>query len=264
VTIISTRRLSLLAAGASLAILGAAGPAAAQESFWNGWYVGANAGGSWGDNSLQRQVQAGPGSVTIPPADISVINTHTSSGSNKTGFTGGIEGGYNWAMDNWLFGIEAEGVALSVNTRNTNNFTSAIQQPIIPPPAPTVYTISQRADTDWMVDFRPRIGFTSGPWLFFGSAGIAFADVKSGLQFSDTNVPPQAASSEKSSTKTGWIAGLGAGYAMSPQWSIKGEWLYADFGSTRTSLTDPSGFVTLTSEAKVRTNILRVGVDYRF
>ena len=26
-----------------------------------------------------------------------------------------------------------------------------------------------------MVDIRPRIGFTSGQWLFFGSAGVAFA-----------------------------------------------------------------------------------------
>jgi outer membrane protein OmpA-like peptidoglycan-associated protein len=246
--------------------MGAAAPAAAQQSPWTGWYLGLNAGGSWGDNNLKGQVTGGGGAVTIPPIDLALINANTThSDSNKTGFTGGIEGGYNFASsNNWLFGIETEWVALSVNSRNSGTFTSLVAQPIIPPPPLATYTINQRADTDWMVDIRPRLGFTSGQWLFYGTAGIAFADVKSRLEYSDTRVPPLAVSSEKSSTKTGWIAGLGAGYAFDQNWSIKGEWLYADFGSTRASLTDSNGFVTLTSEAKVRTNILRLGIDYRF
>jgi len=186
VKIISTRRL-LLAAGSSLALLGAAAPAAAQSppsDYWSGWYIGLNAGGSWGDNNLNRQVTAGGSTVTIPPADIALINSNTSSSnSNKTGFTGGIEGGYNYlSTKGWLFGIEADWVALSVNTRDSHTFTSAITQPIIPPPPPTQYTINQRADTDWMVSIRPRLGFTSGQWLFYGTAGVAFADVKSRLE----------------------------------------------------------------------------------
>ena len=229
-TIISTRRLSLLAAGASLAVLAAAAPAAAQESLWNGWYLGLNAGGSWGDNDLNGKVETGRGVVTIPPADIALINANTSNHrSNKTGFTGGVEGGYNWvSTSNWLFGIETEWVALSTNSRNSHVFTSAISQPIFPPPPPTTYTINQRADTDWMVDIRPRLGYASGPWLFFGSAGVAFADVKSRLEFSDTRNAADAFATEKSSTRTGWIAGVGAAYAFNQNWSMKAEWLYAD------------------------------------
>ena len=163
-TIISTRRLSLLAAGASLAILAAAAPAAAQESLWNGWYIGANAGGSWGDNDLKRQVQAGGGAVVSPPVDVVLIKSTTShSNTNKTGFTGGIEGGYNWvSANNWLFGIEADWVALSTNSRDSHTFTGTDRTLIFPPNVIT-YTINQRVDTDWMVSIRPRLGYTSGP-----------------------------------------------------------------------------------------------------
>ena len=244
----------------------AATPALAQDqNLWGGWYVGGNAGGSWGDIKLSRQVAAGAGAIVIPPPDVALINGVNSNGSNKTGFTGGLEGGYNYVSDDWLFGLEGEWVALSVNNRVSNSLTSAITSPIFPPPPPVTYTITQRADTDWMVDFRPRIGYVAGPWLFFASAGIAFADVKSSMQFSATTSPVEAfGGAEKSSTRTGWIAGLGAGYAISPEWSIKGEWLYADFGTTRTTATAADGFATLTTSADVKTNILRVGADFRF
>jgi outer membrane immunogenic protein len=243
----------------------AAAPARAQDqSSWGGFYVGANAGGSWGDVKLSSQVATGTGPVVIPPADLALINGVNNSGSNKTGFTGGVEGGYNYVMDDWLFGLEGEWVAMSVNNRSTNSVTSSITQPIIPPPPPVTYTSNQRADTDWMVDIRPRIGYVSGPWLFFASAGIAFADVKASQQLTATTTPVELLQTENSATKTGWIAGLGAGYAISPQWSIKGEWLYADFGTTRTTAVSPDGFASLTSSASVRTNILRVGADFRF
>jgi opacity protein-like surface antigen len=168
VTIISIRRLSLLAAGASLAMLAAAAPAAAQESYWNGWYLGANAGASWGDNKLSRQIAGAGGAVVIPQVDITRINGGTTSGSNKTEFTGGIEGGYNYHEGNWLFGIEADWIYLKSDTRRTNSFTSAITQPINPPPPPVTYSVSSRAETnDWMASLRPRIGWVSGsgPWL---------------------------------------------------------------------------------------------------
>jgi outer membrane immunogenic protein len=243
----------------------AAAPARAQDqSLWGGWYVGANAGGSWGDTKLSSQVATGTGAVVIPPADVALINGVNSNGSNKTGFTGGVEGGYNYVMDDWLFGIEGEWVALSTNSRDSHSVTSGITLPIIPPPAPVVYTSNQRADTDWMVDIRPRIGYVAGPWLFFASAGVAFADVKASQQLTANTTPAQIVQTENSSTKTGWIVGLGAGYALDSQWSIKGEYLYADFGTTRTTGVSPNGFASLTSSAEVKTNILRVGVDYRF
>lgn len=253
------RLIHLAAATSSLFVVAAALPAAAQDaaSTFGGWYVGGNAGASWGDNHLRTRVTQGNGALVIPPADVNLINQTGGGGSNKTGFTGGIEGGYNYMLnDHWLLGLETDFGALKNNQRRTNNFASTI--------SPATYQLNQRAKTSWMWSLRPRIGYVSGPWLFYGTGGIATSHIKSAFDFSDNRIPQNIISSEDSKTKTGWIAGVGAGYAFAPNWSVKAEWLYADFGSISTTLASPQGFVGVTTEAKVKANILRIGVDYRF
>ena len=255
-----TLRLTHLAAAASsLVALAAAFPSAAQDSPWSGFYVGGTLGANWSDSDLHASVEPGGGLVVLPPADVALINATGGHGSNRTGFTGGIEGGYNYQMGSWLLGLETDFVAQENNERVTDTFQSAL-----PSTPPVIYSLNQRAKTQWMWSLRPRLGYVAGPWLFYGTGGIATSDIKVKLEFSDNRSPPNFISSDKSKTKTGWIAGAGAGYALSPNLSVKGEWLYADFGSIRTTFTSASGFVSLTSKAKVRTNIARIGVDYRF
>jgi outer membrane immunogenic protein len=252
------------AAGLPLAVAVVAAPAMAQDqSPWNGWYVGGNIGAAWGDSSLRAHVSPGSGAVVIPPADAALINSTGGNNSNKTGFTGGIEGGYNYRMGDWLLGIETEFSALDINERQDNSFQSAIV-PLIVGATPTTYHVTQRAKTDWMWTLRPRVGYIMGPWLFYGTAGIATSDIKVSLNYSDTAPTPHVVNADKSSTRTGWTAGLGVGYAVTPNWSMKGEWLYTDFGSVSTTASSPSGFVNLTSDAKVRSNLFRIGADYRF
>jgi outer membrane immunogenic protein len=252
------RLIHLAAATSSLLALAPAIPAAAQDlgTPWAGWYVGANVGANWGDSKQRARVTQGNGAIVIPPADVNLINQTQGGGSNKTGFTGGIEGGYNYLMGSWLLGLETDFVALDNNQRTTRNFVSTI--------SPATYQLNQRAKTSWMWSLRPRIGYVVGPWLFYGTGGIATSHIKSSFDFSDNRIPQNIITSSDSKTKTGWIAGLGAGYAFAPRWSVKGEWLYADFGSISTTLASPNGFVGATSEAKVKTNLIRMGVDYQF
>jgi len=253
------RLIHLAAAAPSLLALVAALPAAAQDSPWSGWYVGGNIGANWGDSSTKATVSAGTGAVVIPPADINLINATGDDGSNRTGFTGGIEAGFNYQTGSWLLGLETDFVALEVSQRQTLNLQSTL--PLTPP---TTYQLNQRAKTNWMWSLRPRVGWVSGPLLIYGTGGIATSDIKVKFDLSDNRTPQNVVSGDHSKTKVGWIAGLGAGYAISSNMSVKGEWLYADFGSVSTSVTSARNFVTLKSEAKVRSNLLRIGVDYRF
>jgi outer membrane immunogenic protein len=231
------------------------------QSPFAGWYIGANTGGSWSDSQLHAH--ASPGSaaiptppIVIPPADALLINGGGSN-NNKSGWLIGAEGGYNYVTGNWLIGIETEFTSLDLNESQTNVYNSTVNTGI-------QYTITQRAKTNWMWTLRPRLGYVNDQWLFYGTVGFATADIKVALNYSDNRVPPNTANTDSSSTKTGYAAGLGAAYAITPQWSLKGEWLYADFGSISTSASTPSGFVTLTSNGKVRANLLRIGADYRF
>jgi outer membrane immunogenic protein len=258
-----TRRQSLVAATASFALLCAA-PAMAQNATpWTGWYIGGNAGGVWGDASAQIGAAVGPGggnNVVINPLDVTAINGATTSGSgNTSGFTGGIEGGYNWVSGGFLFGIESDWDFMDISQRATRTATSPL---LISPPI--TYTLSQEVKSDWLWTLRPRFGFVTDQWLFYGTVGLAVTDVKNTVHFTDSLATPHVVSQDTSDTKTGWIGGLGAAYAWSPEWSIKGEWLYLDVGTVDNTIVGSNGFVVLNSHASVRGNIFRLGVDYRF
>jgi outer membrane immunogenic protein len=257
------RLIHLAAPAASFAALAAAVPAAAQDQGdpWAGWYVGANLGANWGDSSISGTVLPGTGAILVPPSSVAVINAVGRGSSNKTEFTGGIEGGYNYRIGNWLLGVETDFVALNVDDRKTLTVQSTL---LTTPPLVITNLLDQRATTNWMWSLRPRVGYVFGPLLVYGTAGIATSNIKVALGFSDNLVPQNVVLSENSETKTGWIAGLGAGYALNPRVSVKGEYLYADFGSISTTAFSPTSLVNLSSEAKVKSNILRVGLDYRF
>jgi outer membrane immunogenic protein len=239
--------------------LAAAAPALAQDNYWTGFYVGANAGGSWGDTSLDVQVGTAGGPVTLPPADVGVINQVGSDDDNKTGFTGGVQAGYNYQMGSWIFGLETDFGFFDISQRRTNVYQSAA---LIAPPIQ--YALDQRAKTEWIWTLRPRIGIASGPWMAYATGGIATSKIKLETQFADNRSPPNVVEASKSDTDTGWTGGLGGAYAFSPNMSFRGEWLYVDFGKVKQTGATANGFASVTSRAKVAANLLRVGIDYKF
>jgi len=263
--------LKLATAAVGLAATTIAWPAmaATQHPAFEGWYIGGNLGGSWSDSD--NNLTVGPGTtaiptppIVIPPGDVTGINAISTGSSNKSGFTGGIEGGYNFITDNHiLWGIETDFGWMDSDNRNSKTFQSTTQ--VNPPitPLPTA-TISTRSKTSWIWTIRPRIGWSEGPWAIYGTAGMAMTGAKSSLEYADNRIPPNTASRSANETLTGWTAGLGAAYAFSENWSVKGEWLYADFGNIHEHADAANGFVHVDSDAKVRTNILRIGVDYSF
>lgn len=254
-----THRPMLATAAASAALLCAAAPAMADPSVpWSGFYVGGNIGGVAGEGSATVSASPGSGGPTVNPLDVTAINSATASGSKSGGgFTGGVQGGYNWVGQGWLFGIETDWEALDIS----NGAAKTVQSAATPG---LTYTLSQSVKTDWMWTLRPRLGFFTGNWLFYGTVGLAVSEVKSTLHFNDNAAAPHTLSQDTSDTESGWIGGLGVAYAWAPEWSVRGEWLYTDFGTVSGSGTTSGGFATIKSDASVRGNIFRVGVDYRF
>jgi outer membrane immunogenic protein len=253
------RLVALAAAAASVAV---SAPALAQDEQipWAGWYVGLNAGVAWGD-AKSRLFFESPAGSRVPAADIAALNAPVSTGHhNHTGFTGGIEGGYNYVMgNNLLLGVETDFGFLDIKKTNSNTFQSRL---LINPPV--TYTLENRVKADWVWTLRPRIGYISGNWLFFGSAGLGISDIEIRTTYHDTFNPPGSASMSDSSTKTGFAGGLGVGYAFASGWSAKGEWLYTDFGKVTATTGTSNNAVNITSEGKVKANLIRFGADYRF
>jgi len=249
-----------LVAPAALALAGAAvaGPAAAQDDsdYWSGFYVGANIGGSWADTSTRLNATGPSGAGVIPPADIDQINRVSHDSSNDGAFTGGVEGGYNYRIgENWLVGLETDFGFLNLKQDRNQAFVST-------GPGNPTFTTNQRVKTDWMWTVRPRVGYVNDNWMVYATGGMAMSHIKYRANFADTRIPQNSVGLELDDTKTGWTAGAGAAYAISPRWSVKGEYLYASFG--KVSGESPSGALQLQGDSRVKANIVRVGMDYRF
>ena len=111
---------ALIATGALAADLPAKGPVYTKAPViaavydWTGFYIGGNIGYSWGRSSDTSTVTNGAGTVLFTSADKTDLN----------GIVGGGQIGYNWQMQNWLFGLEADIQATDERARATSSVRS--------------------------------------------------------------------------------------------------------------------------------------------
>ncbi len=141
--------------------------------------------------------------------------------------------GYNLQTGIWVWGIEGD-----LDYSNIKGSTSSACVPDC--------TVSNT----WLGTARARIGYAGwGNWLPFLTGGAAFGNVKTDL-----------GAVTDSRTKIGWTAGLGLEYALLTNWSVKGEYLYTDLGTA----TCPAATCVVDTTTKFKTNLVRLGVNYRF
>jgi hypothetical protein len=114
--------------------------------------------------------------------------------------------------------------------------------PTNPPPFAFAST---SALIDWYGTVRGRVGYATGQWLFFGTGGLAaYGDVSLNSTFSGlalTNII------QTSSTRTGWVGGVGMEYLVLPNLSFSLNYQYVDLGTLNVfnSLTSPATGNTL-------------------
>ena len=73
-------------------------------------------------------------------------------------------------------------------------------------------------------------------------------------------------------TRVGWTAGVGTEYAFGGGWSLKAEYLYVDLGRATATSTNLVTFAgtglspsnVYTHSVDLKSNIVRVGVNYKF
>lgn len=253
--------------------LGLSTSAAAQESPWAGFYAGVNAGVTWsdsgGDVTLRTvgtpPVPAQP--IFIPPTgtDLTTINTTANLDSkHHTGFTGGLEAGYNYVMDSGLLlGIETDFNIYDITGGKTNSVQSRITNPTVPPTTYT-YTLSQSVDTDFLWTLRPRIGYAMDKFMIFASGGLALTTTNYKASLADSRTSQVTEFNNHNKTKTGWTIGGGGAYAITDSLSLKGEYLYQNFGDTDFHATGANGFLALDTVFHLKSHLFRAGLDYRF
>jgi outer membrane immunogenic protein len=236
-------------------------PVATGPFLFTGFYAGANVGGALGGTKfLETPSGAFPSATAVSIADVGTSSTA------PRGVIGGLEAGYNWQIGHFLLGIETD---FSGWDMSSNSEQWAVGGPVpILTGAGGVYTSSGTVTSNWLYTLRPRVGFVNGNMLTYLTAGLAVTN----FRFSESitlgsgltpNGPSLAGSA--SNTVAGWVAGGGVEYALSYNWFIKAEYLYASF-SNQTAAQTTGGFPSLTgtATANLNANILRGGFDYRF
>jgi opacity protein-like surface antigen len=200
---------------------------------WSGFYFGGNLGALTGASDLNAGVRP----------DTTYFNTGTDSdqvaaaGSGtlrQTRFTGGVVGGYNAQFGNILVGLEVGANVFDFNASRTGA-DIFLTDPNIH------FAVAQTVKSDWIASLRPRLGWAQENWLVYVTGGPAWTRVQFDFAYSDDNaqagsgLPGASARGSARATKTGWTLGAGGEYALSRNWSLTGQYLFADFGRIHAS-----------------------------
>ncbi len=236
----------------SLLVLSASASAGSRSQFsWTGFYAGANAGYAMGDADFG--INPNGKYISNAPGEIPIIKAATNATLEPDGFIGGGQIGYNEQVGNWLWGLEADFDGVDADESRTGG-------PIV---GTGTQTFTQRAEMSWLATARARLGFTMDRTLVYATGGVAFADWDVSMYLAGGGTE---AFFRDSSVRTGWTVGGGWEYALDRHWSLKGEYLYADFGHANGSSEYSNGGngYTQDHEVELTAQVARGGINYKY
>jgi len=186
---------------------------------WTGFYVGGHIGLATGNSGWTLDPLGGGAPVAGSFGLYQSPNAFKVSGS----WFEGVQGGYNWMLKNRVvLGIEGDGSfptfpdpVSGLTIGGISNFTS---------PAFGAGTFSENVLASGTL--RGRIGYAPGHWLFYATGGLAWIyDQQELTQNATGNVE------DRFVWRFGWALGAGIETAITPNWTVRGEYLWTNFPS---------------------------------
>lgn len=242
---------------------------------WSGFYVGGHIGYNWERKKIhypgfEEEIRIENGS----PFDFRVTSDPRHVGIDADGFNAGIQIGANWQFSQWVVGVEgdwswsdAKGSTVAP-ARSEWEVLSGIS--LVGDTGEDIFPVTHNQRIKWFATARARLGWAYDNILLYGTGGFAWK--RSQVTFSGT-VPPQDGFwgsrrfvARDAKTHTGWTIGLGAEVGVTESVSIKGEWLYMDFGTKTYNLSVPfaDDNIVVATKVKLTEHVVRVGLNYRF
>jgi outer membrane immunogenic protein len=207
---------------------------------WTGFFVGGTLGGERAESNYSETptgafIHANPRSVAAMVA----AGTGTLSPS---GVIGDGEAGFNWQNGLFVLGAETD-----VSGWNLSE-SAAVTVPGIA--RGRMITATTSTSSNWLFTARVRTGIASSNWLFFVTGGLALSNVNFAQSiFFSVSQSTQAGAA--SATEAGWTVGGGIEYALSRNWSLKGEYLYVGFPNQTANQFNP-GFPAYAKRVSIR------------
>jgi outer membrane immunogenic protein len=248
---------------------------------WTGFYFGGSVGGGWMTNSATETVT----STSCEPLVCALIGPAGSAlaagvpgalSTTRAGFLAGVQAGYNWQWGRYVLGVETDISGTSIS--GSSSFSN--QAPIAAPFSVAAFG-AQSEKLDYFGTIRGRAGYlVTDPLLAYVTGGFAYGDATSSTSLGTTLVPGclpgvgclQAPTGEtSSSSRAGWTIGGGLEWMFARNFTVKGEYLYYDFGSV--SYPGPSVLnsfagvglygATTSATAAFKGSIVRVGLNFK-
>jgi outer membrane immunogenic protein len=257
--------LTVFGAGAALAsdLPARKGPVPAPQVYlppaftWTGFYAGVNAGYAFRNDDTATTTGT-PGFRALVPGGVAPGSLKVGS----DGFIGGAQIGYNYQINQIVFGLETD--IQYVDNKGGSTF---IGNPVLG----TQLRTGADSELTYLGTLRARLGYTPmDRLLIYATGGLAYGEVKSNASVAGVQAPALGWSGSKSDVKFGWTAGAGAEYALTNNWTLKGEYLYYDLGKSKVTTAANAAAaaavpgVAYLNEAKNNGHIVRAGVNYKF
>ena len=171
---------------------------------WTGFYAGAHLGVGWSDDD---------------------------GGGNSSGFLGGGQVGFNYQINQWVLGLEADIAGTTIGDSVSVAVPGAV--------------VTGSGSLDWVSTLAPRIGYAFDRWLVYGKFGGAWAHGSGSVSVNGIQVV------SVDQTVSGWVLGVGTEYALRDNWTAKIEYNMMDFGSDGPF-------------ADNKFHVFKAGLNYRF
>jgi outer membrane immunogenic protein len=184
------------------------------------------------------------------PAPITAFGSNSASASS---WVAGAQAGYNWQRGSVVYGVEAD----ISGTGLKSEMNTTLPRFIVPPTANTTSSI------DWYGTVRGRLGWATGPVMFYGTGGLAYGNTSVNSSLND-NLNPISLNSQSSSVKAGWVAGFGIEYLWRPNLILNLGYQYVDLGTTSLVSSSPGGVLSQSVNAHGRFQVVSVGLSWLF
>jgi outer membrane immunogenic protein len=238
---------------------------ATQNTPWKGFYVGANIGGLWNHTCSSWEPQAG---ITGTPALANAF--YNRDCPNNGTFIGGVQVGYNFQWEQWVWGF---GLDYEAYSAKDHHYAYTYTGPT-PPPNGT-YAFSGKGSPNGFFLLGPRVGYAVDTFLPYFRIGGVFTSGSHNFTSSFTDANGTATfSGGKDYNSSGFGAGFGVEDQIAQNWSVRAEYTYINLGKGHNTVTTCTGSTATCAEFgnlsldnihnNFTANIFRVGINYLF
>jgi high affinity Mn2+ porin len=179
---------------------------------------------------------------------------------DRAGASLGAQIGYDWQRGDWVYGVETDFNFLGLRRAATGLVASFSQAP---PFGLSGHALSSDENGNSFASLRGRLGYALGPWLVYGTAGVAAGGWRGGSNLVALPSLNLFAAPVSQSSRMKFAVGAGLERALDDRWSARLEYLYLN-QQLQTRVFESAVAPPFVTRQSSEAHVLRFGLNRRF